>query len=96
MGSNYDSGLSFPNYELVSKSHSIKYFKIADTKKIKNTISKILKFNEPVICELILDSEQEQMPKAINKRTSDDKSIPTTFEDMYPFLPKNELKSNML
>ena len=96
MGSNYDSGLSFPNYELVSKSHSIKYFKISDTKKIKNTVSKILKINEPVICELILDSEQEQMPKAINKRTSDGKSIPTTFEDMYPFLPKNELKSNML
>lgn len=96
MGSNYDSGLSFPNYELVSKSHSIKYFQISDTKKIKNSISKILKINEPVICELILDSEQEQMPKAINKRTSDGKSIPTTFEDMYPFLPKNELKSNML
>ena len=46
--------------------------------------------------KLILDNEQEQMPKAINKRTSDGKSIPTTFEDMYPFLPKIELKSNML
>ena len=96
MGSDNDSGLSFPNYKLISKSHSIKYFKISDTKKIKNSVLKILKINEPVICELILDSEQEQMPKAINRRTSDGKSIPTTFEDMYPFLPKNELKSNML
>ena len=96
MGSDYESGLSFPNYKLISKSHSIKYFKISDTKKIKNSVLKILKINEPVICELILDSEQEQMPKAINRRTSDGKSIPTTFEDMYPFLPKNELKSNML
>lgn len=96
MGSDYKSGLSFPNYELISKSHGIKYFKISDTRKIKKTIEKILKVNEPVICELILDNEQEQMPKAINKRTADGKSIPTTFEDMYPFLPKNELKSNML
>ena len=96
MGSDYESGLSFPNYKLISKSHSIKYFKISDTKKIKNSVLKILKINEPVICELILDSEQEQMPKAINRRTSDGKSIPTTFEDMYPFLQKNELKSNML
>jgi acetolactate synthase I/II/III large subunit len=96
MGSDYESGLSFPNYELISKSHSIKYFKISDTKKIKNLVSKILKINEPVICELILDSEQEQMPKAINRRTLDGRSIPTTFEDMYPFLPKNELKSNIL
>ena len=61
-----------------------------------NLVSKILKINEPVICELILDSEQEQMPKAINRRTLDGRSIPTTFEDMYPFLPKNELKSNIL
>lgn len=96
MGSDYKSGLSFPNYELISKSHGIKFFKISDTRKIKKTIEKILKINEPVICELILDNEQEQMPKAINKRTSDGKSIPTTFEDMYPFLPKIELKSNML
>ena len=96
MGSDYKSGLSFPNYELISKSHGIKFFKISDTRKIKKTIEKILKVNEPVICELILDNEQEQMPKAINKRTSDGKSIPTTFEDMYPFLPKIELKSNML
>ena len=96
MGSDHDSGLSFPNYELIAKSHSIKYFKISDTKKIKKTVERILKINAPVICELILDTEQEQMPKAINKRNSDGKSIPTTFEDMYPFLSKNELKSNML
>jgi len=96
MGSDYDSGLSFPNYKLISKSHNIRYFKISETKKIKHTISKILKINKPVICELILDNEQEQMPKAINRRTPNGKSIPTTFEDMYPFLPRNELKSNML
>ena len=96
MGSDNDSGLSFPNYELISKSHNIKYFKISETKKIKHIVSKILKINKPVICELILDNEQEQMPKAINKRTANGRSIPTTFEDMYPFLPKNELKSNML
>lgn len=96
MGSDNDSGLSFPNYELISKSHNIKYFKISETKKIKYTVSKILKIDKPVICELILDNEQQQMPKAINKRKSNGKSVPTTFEDMYPFLPKNELKSNML
>lgn len=96
MGSDYKSGLSFPNYELISKSHGIKFFKISDTRKIKKTIEKILKINEPVICELILDNEQQQMPKAINKRKSNGKSVPTTFEDMYPFLPKIELKSNML
>ena len=43
-----------------------------------------------------MDPNEEQMPKAINRRTADGKSIPTKFEDMYPFLPRNELSSNYL
>ena len=35
-------------------------------------------------------------PKAINRRNNLGKSIPTEFEDMYPFLPKKELNSNNL
>jgi hypothetical protein len=36
------------------------------------------------------------MPKAINKRTSDGKSLPTNYEDMYPFLSPKEINENML
>ena len=43
-----------------------------------------------------MDHNQEQMPKAINKRTIDGKSQPTKFEDMYPFLPFDEIQENML
>ena len=34
--------------------------------------------------------------KAINRRNDVGKSIPTEFEDMYPFLPREELSSNNL
>ena len=46
------------------------------------------------ICELIMDPNEEQIPKAINKRSPEGKSVPTRFEDMYPFLSKKELSSN--
>ena len=48
---------------------------------------------ESIICELIMDPEQDQSPKAINKRTPSGKTVPTEYEDMYPFLDKEELKS---
>ena len=54
-------------------------------------IRKIMLQKGPIFCELIMDNEQEQMPKAINRRNSDGRSVPTTFEDMYPFLSKKEL-----
>ena len=46
------------------------------------------------ICELVMDPNEEQIPKAINKRTAEGKTVPTKYEDMYPFLNKSELESN--
>jgi len=96
MGSNSKSGLSFPNYKDLAKSHKINYTSIAKGKNLKSKIKKILSGTKPVICELILDHNQEQMPKAINKRMPNGKSIATKFEDMYPFLPANEIQKNIL
>ena len=96
MGSNNKTGLSFPNYKKIADSHNIKYVKINNLKNIKNKIHQILKTNKPMICELMLDHNQEQMPKAINKRDSSGKSVPTKYEDMYPFLSSDEIKKNML
>ena len=41
-----------------------------------------------------MDPNEEQIPKAINKRTSEGKTVPTKLEDMYPFLTREELNSN--
>ena len=94
MGSNSESGISFPDYKKIAQSHKIKYLRIVNNKNLKTKISKVLVGNKPIICELMLDHNQEQIPKAINKRISGDKTVPTKFEDMYPFLPKEELNSN--
>ena len=42
----------------------------------------------------MLDHNQEQMPKAINKRISGGRTVPTKLEDMYPFLSTEELNAN--
>lgn len=96
MGSTPKSGISFPDYKKIAESHKIDYIKVVNNKNLKNKLKKMLNNSKPLICELILDKEQEQMPKAINKRLPNGKSIPTKFEDMYPFLPPREIKRNML
>ena len=55
----------------------------------------IIKSKKPLICELFMDHNQDQKPKAINKRLPNGKTIPTTFEDMYPFLDKNTIKQSL-
>ena len=80
--------------ELWSK--SLFYLKLNDKYYSVKKISKILKDKNSVICELIMNPDEEQIPKAINRRNASGKSIPTEFEDMYPFLPRDELSSNNL
>ena len=96
MGSNSKSGISFPNYKKMAQSYKMKYIKIKNNKNLKSKINKVLLGNKPIICELMMDHDQEQMPKAINKRISSGKSVPTKYEDMYPFLPSDEIQKNML
>ena len=96
MGSNSNSGISFPDYRKIAQSHKIKYMKIVNNKNLKKKINKIPIGNKPMICELMLDHNQEQMPKAINRRMPDGKSVATKYEDMYPFLSSAEIQENML
>ena len=96
MGADKNSGLSFPNYKDLAKSHGISYKKITNHKNLKNSIANVLRSKKTVICELIMNPDEEQIPKAINRRDSNGKSVPTDFEDMYPFLPRHELNSNYL
>ena len=77
MGSNSNSGISFPDYRKIAQSHKIKYMKIVNNKNLKKKINKILIGNKPMICELMLDHNQEQMPKAINRRMPGGKSVAT-------------------
>jgi acetolactate synthase-1/2/3 large subunit len=94
MGADKNSGLSFPDYKKISDSHKIKYFKLRTHHELEKKIKNILNYKGSLLCELIMNPNEEQMPKAINKRGIDGKSIPTSFDDMYPFLSKEELISN--
>ena len=92
MGSDKKSGISFPDYKKISQSHKISYIKINNHKYMYKKISKFLISNKPGICELILDNEQPQIPKAINKRLKDGTIQPSKLDDLYPFLDPQELK----
>ncbi len=93
MGADKKSGIDFPNYKDIARAHKIKYIKVGAKKTIQKKIKSILSYTGPIICELLIDPEQPQKPKAINRRTASGKSIPTKYEDMYPFLNKEEISN---
>lgn len=96
MGCNSESGISFPKFEKLSASFGIKYCLIQNNNEVDKLLPSLLDKNEPTIIELMIDPDQQHVPKAINKRSENGTTIPSNFEDMYPFLSKNEVKKNLI
>ncbi len=94
-GVNKDSGISFPQAEKIAGAYDIPYFLIDNLDTMDEVIDKALAASGPVICEVLLDKTQFFAPKLSSKVYPDGKIVSPSLEDMYPFLPEEELKADM-
>jgi acetolactate synthase-1/2/3 large subunit len=96
MGSTPESGISFPDFERIAKAHGFEYLRVEDNRELSQTLENFIEMPGIGICELMLDPEQSQIPKAINKRLPDGTTKPSVFEDLYPFLGEEELQQGLI
>ncbi|MDA1218890.1 MAG: thiamine pyrophosphate-binding protein [Chloroflexi bacterium] len=95
MGIDGDSGLSFPDFMKLAEAHGIKGVRLTSHQNLKQQLEAIMEHDGPVFCEIMMDTEQMQAPKAINRRNEDGTMKQTPLEDSYPFLDPSEIKENM-
>lgn len=81
-------GYKPPNFISIANGYKVKNFSINKNSEIKSTIEKVLKAKEPVVCDVNCQEFHEYEPKVIGWNTP--------IEDMYPYLPRDEFKKNML
>ncbi len=90
------NGLSFPNLEKIAYAYDIPYIRIAATEEIHEKTSRLLSTEGPVLCEVIVDPEQNFEPKLSSKVLPDGTIVSPEIDDMYPFLPREEYLANKL
>ena len=95
MGINEESGLSFPDFMKIAEAHGIKGIRLTSHKDLKKQLERIMNHDGPVLCEILMDTDQMQAPKAINRRNEDGTMRQTPLEDSYPFLDPAEIRENM-
>ncbi|MBI4064649.1 MAG: thiamine pyrophosphate-binding protein [Elusimicrobia bacterium] len=95
MGSTHESGLSFPDMLKLAQAHDFKFVRLDSHSGLKEAIKSILNTDGPVFCEVILDPNQLQAPKAVNRRNPDGTMKQTALEDSYPFLDPKEIQDNL-
>lgn len=96
VGIGKDSGdLSFPDLSKIALAYEIPHIRIEDQKTIKNDLSKILNMSGPLLCEVKISKDQITEPKLASRMLEDGTMASSVLEDMYPFLPREELEKNM-
>lgn len=96
IGINKDTGISFPNCSKLADLYGLKYFKINSTARMGQTIKNVLYSKKAVLCEIILHCDYIFAPKLSSKKEPDGRMVSSPLEDLYPFLDRDELKTNMI
>jgi len=95
VGSNKESGVSSPDFLKVSDAYGIKSIRFKDEIELSNSIDKVLNYDEPIICEIMMNENQLLIPRVQSSKTEDGKIISNSLENMYPYLSEEQMKQIM-
>lgn len=87
--------VSFPEFKKIAEAFGYRYFSARSNAEMKQVVDTVLKLKGPVFTEIFTGTEQVWEPKSSTKRLADGTLISPPLEDLAPFLPREELKTNM-
>ena len=96
VASNNDSKLYLPDIVAVAKAYGLKTFKLDAISEIEETIKNVLNTEGTVLCEVKVSPTQITSPRVQAMKLPNGNMISKPLEDMWPYLPENEVKGNML
>jgi acetolactate synthase-1/2/3 large subunit len=96
VGCGTDSGLGFPSVEKLAGVYGMKHHRASNHADLKSAIEATLAETTATMCEVNLDLAQAFAPKLSSRRLDDGRMVSSPPEDLAPFLPREELRENML
>ena len=82
IGTDKDSGLSFPNYNKIIDAYGIPYFSAKNNNEIDIGLKNMFDTDGPVVLEVFTDPEEYHEPKVIAKLDQNGKFIPGELQNI--------------
>tara|TARA_R110002074_G_scaffold332359_2_gene502701 strand:- start:545 stop:1408 length:864 start_codon:yes stop_codon:yes gene_type:complete len=81
-------GYNPPNFVKICNAYGIKVVEITHHDHMEQKIREVLEYDGPVVCDVNCHEHHEYEPRIFGWKTP--------IEDMYPYLPRDEFKDNMI
>lgn len=94
IGLDPETGVGFPDFDKLSQAFGFQYFEMSHEDHTDEVLKEVLAAEGPVLCNVIVDPQQNFVPKLSSKVLPDGKIVSPSMDDMFPFLPRDEYESN--
>lgn len=91
-GEGPETGVWCPDTLKIAEAYGIKGVRIERKEEIEVKIKEVLEYPGPVICDVKLPEWQLIAPRVSSEKRADGSLVSRNFEDMFPFLPQEELQ----
>jgi acetolactate synthase I/II/III large subunit len=95
VGADPASGVPNPDFRLLAGAYRLRYDYITKNDDIATAVASALATPGPVLCEVNLSRTQTRTPKTSSYRNERGELESRPLEDMFPFLPREEVAANM-
>lgn len=95
VASDAKSGVGNPDYAKLAAAYGLNYSRIDTNDDIRDQAAAFIAFPGPGLCELNVAYAQERRPRISSFRRPDGTMESRPLEDMFPFLPREEVRENM-
>lgn len=97
VGVDEQSGIGFPDTSKIAAAYGIEFCRTYSLDTLEGAINRAISYEGgPFICEVMLDPEQFFTPKLSSRKLPNGTMVSAPLEDMAPFLPRDEFKSDMI
>jgi acetolactate synthase-1/2/3 large subunit len=90
------SGLTLPDIGALGEAFGLPVFRVSDQASLPGVIAQVLATAGPVLCEVMVEPDQAIGPRITSRIGENGVMVSSPLEDLFPFLDREELKSNML
>jgi len=94
VGADASSGLQLPELRQLCAAYGVGYARIDSHRNLDEQLREVLDRDGPVICEVMVQVEEPRIPRVMTRINADGKPESGALEDLYPFLPREELAQN--
>jgi acetolactate synthase-1/2/3 large subunit len=89
------SGLTLPDVVRVAAAYRLETATISGHAHLREAMAEVLAMAGPVVCSVPVSPQQATAPRVASRLGADGVMVSTPMEDMWPFLSREELASNM-